>query len=253
MDNQFESAEALAMREAMRRRMAARAATPSWYPPLYGLGCGAIVASIALPVPLIAPAVALCSLLIITGYAAWTRISGLSVSGYRRGRTRPITIAVMTAFALFGAGADLLRFVAGIGWGPLALRRRAGGDRCIRQRGLGSRLARRYPERGVSGVNIGESIRRSTAPLRLQVCALLSATDEAEYALVREETGVSESVLSKHVRQLRRRRLCPHPQGGVRFAPAHLAGAHSGRPPRRSSRICARWRRWSEAAERAAE
>lgn len=40
------------------------------------------------------------------------------------------------------------------------------------------------------------------APLRLQICALLSATDEAEYALVREETGVSESVLSKHVKQL---------------------------------------------------
>ncbi|MCD2324084.1 transcriptional regulator [Sphingomonas sp. IC-56] len=40
------------------------------------------------------------------------------------------------------------------------------------------------------------------APLRLQVCALLSATDEAEFALVREETGVSDSVLSKHIRQL---------------------------------------------------
>ncbi|WP_404333434.1 transcriptional regulator [Sphingomonas sp. MMS12-HWE2-04] len=40
------------------------------------------------------------------------------------------------------------------------------------------------------------------APLRLQVCALLSATDEAEFALVREETGVSNSVLSKHVKQL---------------------------------------------------
>ena len=40
------------------------------------------------------------------------------------------------------------------------------------------------------------------APLRLQICALLSGTDEAEYALVREETGVSESVLSKHVKQL---------------------------------------------------
>lgn len=40
------------------------------------------------------------------------------------------------------------------------------------------------------------------APLRLEICAILSATDEAEFALVREETGVSESVLSKHVRQL---------------------------------------------------
>lgn len=40
------------------------------------------------------------------------------------------------------------------------------------------------------------------APARLQICALLSATDEAEFALVREEVGVSESVLSKHVKQL---------------------------------------------------
>jgi len=40
------------------------------------------------------------------------------------------------------------------------------------------------------------------APLRLQICAILSATDEAEFALVREETGVSESVLSKHLKQL---------------------------------------------------
>ncbi len=40
------------------------------------------------------------------------------------------------------------------------------------------------------------------APVRLQICAILSATDEAEFALVREETEVSESVLSKHVKQL---------------------------------------------------
>lgn len=40
------------------------------------------------------------------------------------------------------------------------------------------------------------------APVRLQVCAMLSAADEVEFALVREETGVSDSVLSKHVKQL---------------------------------------------------
>jgi DNA-binding MarR family transcriptional regulator len=40
------------------------------------------------------------------------------------------------------------------------------------------------------------------APVRLQICALLSATDEAEFALIRDETGVSESLLSKHVKQL---------------------------------------------------
>jgi DNA-binding MarR family transcriptional regulator len=40
------------------------------------------------------------------------------------------------------------------------------------------------------------------APVRLQICAILSATDEAEFALVREETAVSESVLSKQVKLL---------------------------------------------------
>jgi DNA-binding MarR family transcriptional regulator len=40
------------------------------------------------------------------------------------------------------------------------------------------------------------------APARLQIRATLSATDEAEFALVREKTGVSESVLSKQVKQL---------------------------------------------------
>ncbi len=40
------------------------------------------------------------------------------------------------------------------------------------------------------------------APVRLQICAILSAVDEAEFALVREETAVSESVLSKQVKLL---------------------------------------------------
>ena len=40
------------------------------------------------------------------------------------------------------------------------------------------------------------------APVRLQICAILSATDEPEFALVREERGVSESVLSKQVKLL---------------------------------------------------
>jgi len=40
------------------------------------------------------------------------------------------------------------------------------------------------------------------APVRLQVCAILSSADEAEFSLVRSQTEVSESVLSKHVKQL---------------------------------------------------
>lgn len=40
------------------------------------------------------------------------------------------------------------------------------------------------------------------APNRLQICALLAAVDAAEFATVRDALGVSDSVLSKHVRVL---------------------------------------------------
>jgi DNA-binding MarR family transcriptional regulator len=40
------------------------------------------------------------------------------------------------------------------------------------------------------------------APNRLQICAMLSAVDSADFATVREGLGVADSVLSKHVRVL---------------------------------------------------
>jgi len=40
------------------------------------------------------------------------------------------------------------------------------------------------------------------APGRLQICGILSAADEAEFATLREALGVSDSVLSKHLKQL---------------------------------------------------
>ncbi len=39
-------------------------------------------------------------------------------------------------------------------------------------------------------------------PPRLQICGLLAAVDLMEFATVRDQVGVSDSVLSKHVRQL---------------------------------------------------
>ncbi len=39
-------------------------------------------------------------------------------------------------------------------------------------------------------------------PPRLQVCGLLAVVDTMEFATVRERVGVSDSVLSKHVKQL---------------------------------------------------
>jgi DNA-binding MarR family transcriptional regulator len=39
-------------------------------------------------------------------------------------------------------------------------------------------------------------------PPRLQICGLLAAVDDMEFAAVRDSVGVSDSVLSKHVKQL---------------------------------------------------
>lgn len=40
------------------------------------------------------------------------------------------------------------------------------------------------------------------APNRLQICAFLSPLQEAEFQVLRDELGVSDSVLSKHLKQL---------------------------------------------------
>ena len=39
-------------------------------------------------------------------------------------------------------------------------------------------------------------------PPRLQICGLLAAVDSMDFAAVRDAIGVSDSVLSKHVKQL---------------------------------------------------
>ena len=40
------------------------------------------------------------------------------------------------------------------------------------------------------------------APGRLQICAILSSVDDAEFAMVRDAIGVSDSVMSKHLKLL---------------------------------------------------
>jgi len=40
------------------------------------------------------------------------------------------------------------------------------------------------------------------APNRLRICAFLSPLEEAEFQIVRDELGVSDSVLSKHMKHL---------------------------------------------------
>lgn len=40
------------------------------------------------------------------------------------------------------------------------------------------------------------------APGRLQICAILSDVDQGEFAMIRDAISVSDSVMSKHVKQL---------------------------------------------------
>ena len=40
------------------------------------------------------------------------------------------------------------------------------------------------------------------APGRLQICAVLASVDDAEFALIRDAIKVSDSVMSKHLKQL---------------------------------------------------
>lgn len=93
-----EAVDALALAARTRARMVARAASPPWYAPLYGLCCGGLVASLALP-DWYAVTGAVASLLsAILLYVVWSRRSGLRVNGYRSGRTRRATAALLVAY-----------------------------------------------------------------------------------------------------------------------------------------------------------
>ncbi|UZK68300.1 hypothetical protein OKW76_09465 [Sphingomonas sp. S1-29] len=116
----IEAQTALALATDARRRMAQRAASPPWYAPLYGLGMGGMVASFALPERLIVLGATGCTLGVLVLYSIWQRRTGLNVSGYRRGRTMPITVALLVCVLGLAAAAVVLRFRFGIGWAPVA-------------------------------------------------------------------------------------------------------------------------------------
>ena len=70
------------------------------------------------------------------------------------------------------------------------------------------------------------------APARLQICGILSAAREAEFAMIRQTVQVSDSVLSKHLKVL-------EDAGYVRFRKAPVEGRQrtwlSLTPPGRSA------------------
>ncbi|HTU11856.1 MAG TPA: hypothetical protein VMG08_13265 [Allosphingosinicella sp.] len=121
MSDDFDPREALAVAQATRARMAGRAdTTPGWYGIAYGLMCGLIVASAGIPAPwgLLLLGFSLCALAFL--YRYWTQLTGLSVNGYRKGRTR--TIAVTLAIVLVGLSllGLYLRRTLGLDWAPFA-------------------------------------------------------------------------------------------------------------------------------------
>lgn len=112
-------------RSAESRAGGARAArrqppSPYWYAPLYGLLSGAIVLGGGLPQPagLLVLAAGIAGLTIL--YRTWANGAGISLNGYRAGRTRVIAIGVavvMTGLMLAGM---VLRMSYGIAWAPFA-------------------------------------------------------------------------------------------------------------------------------------
>jgi hypothetical protein len=121
MTSELDPAEALAMARGARERVAARAAaSPGWYAPVYGLCCGGIVAGGGLRQPLGILLIAFSTLAVVLLYRHWQNKTGLSVSGYRKGWTRVIALALvvmMVGLMLAGLG---LRTEFGLAWAPLA-------------------------------------------------------------------------------------------------------------------------------------
>lgn len=120
MDQDLSPDDALALTRTTRARLVARAATPIWYPPGYGLGCGGIIASLALRSWQGVLATAASLLWLLALYAIWRSRSGLGVSGYRRGRTLPVTIAFLAAYLIAVFVALGWRDEPGYAWMPLA-------------------------------------------------------------------------------------------------------------------------------------
>jgi hypothetical protein len=112
--------DALTLARSIRERMAARAATPSWYAPLYGLFSGMLVMGGGLPQPIGLSIVALAIVSIGLLYQRWTQASGLSVNGYRAGTTRLIAIGLVIALVALMMAGLLLRETFGLEWAPIA-------------------------------------------------------------------------------------------------------------------------------------
>jgi len=108
--------DALALVRRTRAGLARYAAPPRWYAPLYGSGCGAMVAAQALDPPWSLIGVVAAVALVAGIYGWWRRRSGIGVQGFRRGRTLPVTLAFGAVFVATYMAAVLLRHGYALRW-----------------------------------------------------------------------------------------------------------------------------------------
>lgn len=120
MNQEITPADALSDIQTMRERVASRSATAAWYAPLYGLACGGLVTSAALPQPWGALGTVVSLLAAAALYRHWQNKTGLSVNGYRKGRTRVIALALVAALVILMLAGLSLRTRFGIDWAPYA-------------------------------------------------------------------------------------------------------------------------------------
>jgi len=113
-------AEALRLAHQSRARLAGRDLSPWWYAPVYGLGVGLLVAAPGFPGRLMPLAYAAGIGVVALAYFAWSQATGLSVFGFRGGRTLPVAVGLVTFLVVVSLGGLLLQRLAGIGWAPLA-------------------------------------------------------------------------------------------------------------------------------------
>jgi hypothetical protein len=120
MTDELDPAEALALAQGTRERMAARAYIPAWYGPIYGLLCGVLVAGggTAPPFGLLMVAVSIAALGLL--YRTWSNRAGLSVNGYRPGRTRAIAIGLAVCLVMLMLAGLVLNRQWSLTWAPFA-------------------------------------------------------------------------------------------------------------------------------------
>ncbi len=119
-DQADEAAAALAAIQTSRERLAAAAHSPPERHLAFAALMGGVVAAQAAPMPI---SIIIVALLIfgVTGVIAWDRKrTGMFINGYRKGRTLPLTLALV-AFALADIGVCVwLKESRQITWAPLA-------------------------------------------------------------------------------------------------------------------------------------